>query len=117
MLFFQNNIGKFLDRWAIFFVFSAFRLYVRARHTSKVPIKNSLHQDVGTEKFLYELGGPFFNDDCTHPVETEQMHVAEDVAHQSPVYWRDDMFGILRHETPPVCGLLLQKRIRTSWYI
>ncbi len=192
MAFFQKNIGNFLHRLSVFFIFSQIRFNLWGRHlfalkhapwdqTHSLSGKNGvqegqihetdlslcswpiIHPEADVGHFAYPqqsthcacpnrglqsegltkgvcayLGAQchFFGDNHPSQVLSSQgslsplcanhenhfngredgMDLPLDVLAWGTDQKKCDVFGILREQSDGACGLLLQKRIRTSWY-
>ena len=57
------------------------------------------------------------NADCFDCAEVSRDDAPEGLIPWTTNQEKGDVFGILRDQSDGVCGLLLQKRIRTSWHL
>ena len=175
MAFFQKNISNFLDRLAVFCIFSyiRFHLWGRGPLSSKpqswgqvpslflgtqdgqndttdwplcswpvvypeadvghfecpnqgdwsciLPIHHGFFgADDASQGVTNRGNGPAFcpkNPDCCGDPEVGHKDTLVDVLPWESGEEKGGVFGILRDQSEDVCGLLLQKRIRKSWYL
>jgi hypothetical protein len=163
MAFFQKNIGNFLDRLAVFCIFSYihFNRWSRRPFSSKHSARDQIQEawptcswpiihpeaDIGhfeclsqeDQSYILPAHHGFFGADDALQVLSSQENFPAFSAKNADCFdyaevsrdkdtpegrlpWVTDqenggVFGILRDQSDGVCGVLLQKRIRTSWYL